>query len=496
MLEDLINQRKEKLRILEEKKIDPYPTKFAVTHSSENLVAEFGSLKSGEKSEKKVAFAGRVVSLREMGRSTFLHLQDSKGKIQIYLREDTLGKDNFELFLKTVDLADFLGVQGQPFRTKTGELTILVEELQILSKSLRPLPEKWHGLKDVETRYRQRYLDIIINPETNKIIELRSKIIRLIRNYLDRKGFLEVETPMLQVLPGGATAKPFSTYHNALGVNLYLRIAPELHLKRLLVAGYEKIYELNRNFRNEGISTRHNPEFTMLEIYQAYVNYEEMMNITEELISFIVKEIAGKEDLEYQGRIISLKKPFLRVSILDLLEKYVGIKKEDFLNTNLNKLAQDLGMEIKVNTPEVVTQPPEHKIFDYIFDQKILPELSEPIFVTDYLKKWTPLAKSKKDNPELVERFELFIAGEEIANAYSELNNPVEQRQRLEEQAKAKAKGDEEAMFLDEDFLTALEHGMPPAAGLGIGIDRLVMLLTNTSSIRETIIFPLLRPEE
>lgn len=495
MLEDLINQRKEKLRILEEKKIDPYPTKFAVTHSSENLVVEFGLLKSGEKSEKKVAFAGRVVSLREMGRSIFLHLQDSKGKIQIYLREDTLGKDNFELFLKTVDLADFLGVQGQPFRTRTGELTILVEELQILSKSLRPLPEKWHGLKDVETRYRQRYLDIIINPETNKIIELRSKIIRLIRNYLDRKGFLEVETPMLQVLPGGATAKPFSTYHNALGVNLYLRIAPELHLKRLLVAGYEKIYELNRNFRNEGISTRHNPEFTMLEIYQAYVNYEEMMNITEELISFIVKEITGKEELEYQGRIISFKKPFLRVSILDLLEKYVGIKKEDFLNTNLNKLAQDLGMEIKVNTPEVVTQPPEHKIFDYIFDQKILPELSEPIFVTDYLKKWTPLAKSKKDNPELVERFELFIAGEEIANAYSELNNPVEQRQRLEEQAKAKAKGDEEAMFLDEDFLVALEHGMPPAAGLGIGIDRLVMLLTNTSSIRETIIFPLLRPE-
>ncbi|HCJ67754.1 MAG TPA: lysine--tRNA ligase [Elusimicrobia bacterium] len=491
-MEKLIEQRKEKLKILEEKKIDPYPTKFTVTHSSENLITEFGFLKNGEKSEKKVSFAGRIISLREMGRSTFLHLQDSKGKIQVYLREDIVAKENYDLFLKTIDLADFLGVEGQVFRTKTGELTILVEKFQILSKSLRPLPEKWHGLKDVETRSRQRYLDIIVNPEINKIVETRSKVIRLIRNYLDQKGFLEVETPMLQVLPGGATAKPFSTYHNALGVDLYLRIAPELHLKRLLVAGYEKIYELNKNFRNEGISTRHNPEFMMLEVYQAYVDYEEMMRISEEMICFLAKEITGKEEFEYQDKTISLKLPFQRVKLSDLFKKYIGIK-EDLPDINLAKLAKDLGIELKTDTPE-------HKIFDYIFDQKILPELevitsSEPIFVTDYLKKWTPLAKSKKDNSEIVERFELFIAGEEIANAYSELNDPREQRKRLEEQAKAKAKGDEEAMLLDEDFLTALEHGMPPAAGLGIGIDRLVMLLTNTSSIRETIPFPLLRPD-
>lgn len=486
-MEKLIEQRKEKLKILEEKNIDPYPTKFEVTHSSEKLIAEFGSLKNGEKSEKKVSFAGRIISLREMGRSTFLHLKDSKGKMQVYLREDIVGKENYDLFSKTVDLADFLGVEGKPFRTKTGELTILGEKFQILSKSLRPLPEKWHGLKDTETRYRQRYLDIIVNPQTSKIVETRSKVIRLIRNYLDQKGFLEVETPMLQVLPGGATAKPFSTYHNTLGIDLYLRIAPELHLKRLLVAGYEKIYELNKNFRNEGISTRHNPEFTMLEVYQAYVDYEEMMKLCEEMIFFLLKEIIGKEEIEYQGKKVSFEHPFSRVSLFDLFKKYIGIK-EDLTETNLERLAKDLEIELKPNTPE-------HKIFDHIFEKKILPELSEPIFVTDYLKKWTPLAKSKKDNPEIVERFELFIAGEEIANAYSELNDSIEQRKRLEEQAKAKAKGDEEAMLLDEDFLIALEHGMPPAAGLGIGIDRLVMLLTDNNSIRETIPFPLLRPE-
>jgi len=485
-MEKLIVQRKEKLKILEEKNIDPYPNKFEVTHSSESISNEFGLLKSGEKTERKVSFAGRIISLREMGRSTFLHLKDSKGKIQVYLREDILGKDNYDSLLKTVDIADFLGVEGKLFRTKTGELTILVEKFQILSKSLRPLPEKWHGLKDIEIRYRQRYLDIIVNPEISKIIEIRSKVIHLIRSYLNQKGFLEVETPMLQILPGGATASPFSTYHNALGVNLYLRIAPELHLKRLLIAGYEKIYELNRNFRNEGISTRHNPEFTMLEVYQAYVDYGEMMKLCEEMILFLVKEILGKEKIEYQGKKILFEFPFQRVSLFDLFKKYIGIK--DLLTVKLEKLAKDLGIELKENIPE-------HKVFDHIFEKKILPELTEPIFVTDYLKKWTPLAKSRKDNPEIAERFELFIGGEEIANAYSELNDPIEQRKRLEEQAKAKVKGDEEAMFLDEDFLIALEHGMPPAAGLGIGIDRLVMLLANTNSIRETIPFPLLRPE-
>lgn len=487
-MEKLINQRKEKLKILREKGIDPYPNKFKVTHSTKEINSKYGSLKSGEISEEVIFSAGRIILLREMGRSTFAHLQDSQGKIQIYFREDKLGKENYKLLLETIDLGDILGVEGKPFRTKTGEMTILVENFQILTKSLRPLPEKWHGLKDVETRYRQRYLDLIVNPQINKIITQRSRIIQLIRRYLDERGFLEVETPMMQVLPGGATAKPFTTYHNALGLDLYLRIAPELYLKRLLVGGYEKIYELNKNFRNEGISARHNPEFTMLEVYQAYVDYEAMMNLCEEIIRFLVKEINGKEEIEYQGKKILLKRPFPRVSLFQLLEEYAGIDKETFFNKKLTDLTQRLGIEVK---PE----ESEHKIFDHIFEEKILSNLVEPIFVFDYLNKWTPLAKTKKDDPELVERFEFFLAGEEIANAYTELNDPIEQRKRLEEQAKAKAEGDEEAMVLDEDFLCALEHGMPPAAGLGIGIDRLVMVLTDTPSIRETIPFPLLRPE-
>lgn len=487
-MEKLINQRKEKLKILREKGIDPYPNKFKVTHSTKEINSKYGSLKSGEIGEEVVSSAGRIMLLREMGRSTFAHLQDSQGKIQIYFREDKLGKENYKLLLETIDLGDILGVEGKPFRTKTGELTILVENFQILTKSLRPLPEKWHGLKDVETRYRQRYLDLIVNPQVNRIIQQRSQIIQLIRRYLDERGFLEVETPMMQVLPGGATAKPFTTYHNALGLDLYLRIAPELYLKRLLVGGYEKIYELNKNFRNEGISARHNPEFTMLEVYQAYVDYEAMMNLCEEIIRFLCKQINGKEEIEYQGKKILLKRPFPRVSLFQLLEQYAGIDKETFFNKKLTDLTQRLGIEVK---PE----ESEHKIFDHIFEEKILPNLVEPIFVFDYLNKWTPLAKTKKDDPELVERFEFFLAGEEIANAYTELNDPIEQRERLEEQAKAKAKGDEEAMVLDEDFLCALEHGMPPAAGLGIGIDRLVMVLTDSPSIRETITFPLLRPE-
>ena len=487
-MEKLISQRKEKLKILREKGIDPYPSKFKVTHSTKEINSKYGSLKSGEIGEEVVFSAGRIILLREMGRSTFAHLQDSQGKIQVYFREDKLGKENYQLFLETIDLGDILGVEGKPFRTKTGELTVLVENFQILTKSLRPLPEKWHGLKDVETRYRQRYLDLIVNPQINKIVTQRSRIIQLIRRYLDEQGFLEVETPMMQALPGGATAKPFTTYHNALDLDLYLRIAPELYLKRLLVGGYEKIYELNKNFRNEGISARHNPEFTMLEVYQAYVDYEAMMNLCEEIIRFLCKQINGKEEIEYQGKKILLKRPFARVSLFQLLEEHAGIDKETFVNKKLTDLTQGLGIEVK---PE----ESEHKIFDHIFEEKILPNLVEPIFVFDYLNKWTPLAKRKKDDPELVERFEFFLAGEEIANAYTELNDPIEQRKRLEEQAKAKAKGDEEAMVLDEDFLCALEHGMPPAAGLGIGIDRLVMVLTDTPSIRETIPFPLLRPE-
>jgi len=396
-----------------------------------------------------------------------------------------LGDEKYKIFKKT-DIGDFLGVEGPTFRTKMGELSIRVEDFKVLAKSLRPLPEKWHGLKDVELRYRKRYLDLIANEKVSKIFQQRSQLIRKMRKFLEERDFLEVETPMMQELPGGAKARPFLTHHQALDADLYLRIAPELYLKRLLVGGFEKVYEINKSFRNEGIDTLHNPEFTMLETYTAYSDYEEMMEMTENLITFLSREILKKEEIEYQGQKINLKSPWTRMSLEESLKKYCSL--EDFSNLEkMRKIAQGLDLEL-------TGKESGFEIGDNIFEKKVQPGLTSPTFILDYPINTSPLAKNKPAHPEIAERFELFIAGLEIANAYSELNDPGEQRRRFENEVKEKREGIERGV--DEDYLEALEYGMPPAGGLGIGIDRLVMLFTNSSSIREVILFPQLRPEQ
>ncbi|MFA5859040.1 MAG: lysine--tRNA ligase [Elusimicrobiota bacterium] len=492
-IDSIIETRKGKLEVLRSQNIDPYPARCEVKDTVTELRQKYVNLKPGESLEQdSVILAGRLITIREMGKSTFAHLQDSTGRIQIYLRTQAIGAELFANFKKLYDSGDIIGITGVPFVTRTGELTIDVRKFGMLSKALRPLPEKWHGLKDPELRYRQRYLDLLTNETTAKILRDRALVIKRIRGLLDGKGFMEVETPMMQPIPGGATARPFVTHHNALDIDLYLRIAPELYLKRLIVGGYDKVYELNRNFRNEGISTKHNPEFTMLELYQAYSDLYGMMDITEEIICVTAQGYANENnELEFCGNKINITRPWKRETYFGLLQAATG---EDVyayvMDGKTKELARNLSLDIDVN------KTPEHKIIDNIFEKKVQPGLINPTFVTDFATKWTPLAKSKPDNPNLVERFELFVGGEEVANAYSELNDPIEQRNRLLAQAKDKAEGDAEAMFFDDDFIIALEHGMPPCGGLGIGIDRLIMILTNTSSIRETIAFPLMRPEK
>jgi lysyl-tRNA synthetase class 2 len=425
--------------------------------------------------------------MRDFGKAAFAHIQDATGKIQVYFKRDVLA-ERYRL-IKKLDIGDIIGIKGLLFRTKTNELTIEVQDLVLLTKSLRPLPEKWHGLKDIETRYRQRYVDLIVNPEVKETFIKKSIIIKAIRDFLESKGFIEVETPMMQPIPGGATAKPFVTYHNALGVDLYLRIAPELYLKRLLVGGYERVYELNRNFRNEGISTKHNPEFTMLEFYVAYRDYSYLMNFTEELITSVAEKTLGGLKVPYGNTTIDFTPPWPRIPMLDALLKK-GVPEEALRNVEKAKgWAKQHNINIDKN--EALG-----KILDEIFKEMVEPELVQPTFIIDYPVELSPLAKRKPENPSLVERFELFIASREIANAFSELNDPFDQKERFEEQGEAKAQGDEEAHWMDEDFVRALEYGMPPAAGEGIGIDRLVMLLTNSQSIRDVILFPQLKPEQ
>ena len=473
---DLIVERKKKLVELKEFGIEPYGRKFIRTHK----IAEIKEDISG-----KVKVAGRIVALRGHGKASFADLKDASGKIQLYFKNDVLGDEKYKIFKKT-DIGDFLGVEGPTFRTKMGELSIRVEDFKVLAKSLRPLPEKWHGLKDVELRYRKRYLDLIANEKVSKIFQQRSQLIRKMRKFLEERDFLEVETPMMQELPGGAKARPFLTHHQALDADLYLRIAPELYLKRLLVGGFEKVYEINKSFRNEGIDTLHNPEFTMLETYTAYSDYEEMMEMTENLITFLSREILKKEEIEYQGQKINLKSPWTRMSLEESLKKYCSL--EDFSNLEkMRKIAQGLDLEL-------TGKESGFEIGDNIFEKKVQPGLTSPTFILDYPINTSPLAKNKPAHPEIAERFELFIAGLEIANAYSELNDPGEQRRRFENEVKEKREGIERGV--DEDYLEALEYGMPPAGGLGIGIDRLVMLFTNSSSIREVILFPQLRPEQ
>jgi lysyl-tRNA synthetase class 2 len=425
--------------------------------------------------------------MRKFGKAAFAHVQDASGKIQLYFKKDMLG-EKFPL-LKQIDIGDIVGLKGILFRTKTDELTVEIQDFVFLSKSLRPLPEKWHGLKDVETRYRQRYVDLIVNPEVKQAFVKRSVIIKAIRDFLESKGFIEVETPMMQPIPGGATAKPFVTHHNALGVDLYLRIAPELYLKRLLVGGYERVYELNRNFRNEGISTKHNPEFSMLEFYVAFRDYHFLMSFTEELIPYVAEKTVGTLKMQYGDLMIDLTPPWPRIPMLEALEQQ-GVPQEVLQDRD-----RALAWAQSNNIP-VTGSMPLGKVIDEIFKERVEHGLIQPTFIIDHPVELSPLAKRKPENPALTERFELFIAAREIANAFSELNDPIEQNQRFLEQVDAKEHGDEEAHFMDDDFVRALEYGMPPAAGEGIGIDRLVMLFTNAQSIRDVILFPQLKPEK
>ncbi len=488
---DLVQQRIKKLEALRKDGIDPYPNDFRVTHTSTDLHGTFDSLSDEELKSVGETFclAGRIMALRDFGKASFIQIQDRKGRIQAYLRRDIVGDAAFQLF-KTLDLGDIIGLEGKIFRTKTQELTLQVQNFKLLVKSLRPLPEKWHGLTDIEARYRQRYLDLIVNPRVKEIFLTRIKAIQKIRDFFSQRDFMEVETPMLHPIPGGATAKPFKTHHNALDMELYMRVAPELFLKRLVIGGLEKIFEINRCFRNEGISTLHNPEFTMLEFYQSYATYEEMIKMTEELLSSIVREIHGGPRLHYQGKEIDFTPPWRRVLYKESLLEYGKvdpvIMKEP---SRAVELAKKLGLELRRGTSH-------GKVLDDLFKELVEPHLVQPTFITHYPTEVSPLSRRNGKDSEVVDRFELFVAGREIANGFSELNDPVDQRERFVRQLKERADEADAILNLDEDFVRALEFGMPPTAGEGIGIDRLIMLLTDAPSIRDVIFFPLLRMEK
>ena len=482
-LPDLIGARLQKVEELRSRGINPFGKRFEVLHHAADIIAEYPANDGQE-----VVIAGRLMAKRGHGKASFADLQDFSGKIQIYARVDDLGTEAYDLF-KLLDIGDIIGVKGTVFRTKRGEISVNIKEFEILTKSLRPLPEKWHGLKDVDLRYRQRYLDLIVNPGVKDVFLKRIEIIRAMRHFLEERGFYEVETPMMQPIAGGAAARPFITHHNALDIDLYLRIAPELYLKRLLVGGFEKVFEINRNFRNEGISTKHNPEFTMMELYQAYADYEDMMEITESMISYVVQKVLGTLKINYQGREIDFTVPWARLSMLDAVRLYTGMDFSHFDTEEAHRQAAELGVE--VDKDAVWGQ-----ILNAVFEECVEDKLIQPTFITGHPVEVSPLAKRNPQNPRLTDRFELFVNSWELANAFSELNDPIDQRKRFEQQLEERAKGDQEAHAMDEDFITALEHGMPPAGGLGIGIDRLVMILTDSPSIRDVIFFPTMRPKE
>ncbi|MDD2212650.1 MAG: lysine--tRNA ligase [Clostridia bacterium] len=476
--------RLEKLKELREKGITPYGGRYERTHYASDIKEN-----SEELLEKDVVVAGRLMAKRTMGKASFAHMQDYSGQIQIYLRLNDVGADAYELF-KSLDLGDIIGVQGHVFRTRTEEVTVWAKEFVLLSKSLRPLPEKWHGLKDVELRYRQRHVDLIVNPEVKKVFILRSKIIQAMRRYLDEQGFLEVETPTMHSIPGGASARPFITHHNALDLDLYMRIALELHLKRLIVGGMEKVYEIGRVFRNEGISTRHNPEFTMMELYQAYADYHDMMALTEKMIAHLAQEVLGTQKVMYQGTEIDLTPPWPRLTMVDAVRKYTGADYQEWASDEqARQAAADLGVSVPADATKGM-------VLSELFEEKVEEKLIQPTFVIDYPIEISPLAKRREDDPNFTYRFEVFITAREFGNAFSELNDPLDQRERFEKQMEQRAQGDEEAQMHDEDFVRALEVGMPPTGGLGIGIDRLIMLLTDSPSIRDVILFPTLRPRQ
>jgi lysyl-tRNA synthetase class 2 len=479
---ELMRVRLEKLEGLYAQGINPFGAKFLVTHKAQEILEKFETLEN-----IPLRIAGRLMAKRTHGKASFGNVQDFTGLIQIYVRKDDVGDEDYELFSR-MDLGDILGIEGKVFKTRRGEVSVAVQKITILAKSLRPLPEKWHGLKDVDLRYRQRYLDLIVNPEVKKVFILRSRIIHCLRQKLDNLSFLEVETPMMQTIAGGATARPFITHHNALNMDVFLRIAPELFLKRLLVGGLEKVYEVNRNFRNEGISTKHNPEFTMVELYQAYADYQDMMVLAESLISGIAQEILGTTVIPYQGETIDLTAPWTRLSMLEAINKYVGI---DFSRVETDAEAREIAKTLHLDLDPKVSKG---TVINEIFEEFVEPRLIQPTFITSHPIEVSPLAKRNADDPKYTDRFEVFIAGREMANAFSELNDPIDQRERFQRQVEQRAAGDQEAHMMDEDYIQALEYGMPPAGGMGIGVDRLVMLLTDSASIRDVILFPTMRP--
>ncbi len=481
--EEIISLRTAKLERLRSRGIDPYPARFRPSHTAQQAAA---LLEGRDEHSDPVTVAGRVTAMRHMGKATFIDLRDGSGRIQAYLKQDTLGADAYET-LRDIDLGDFLGVSGPLFRTKTHEPTVQAREITVLAKALRAPPEKWHGLQDVEVRYRQRYLDLIANPQVRETFITRARVVSAIRRFLDSRGFLEVETPVLQPSAGGAAARPFDTYHNALDRQLFLRIALELHLKRLIIGGYDRVYEIGRIFRNEGVSAKWNPEFTMLESYQAYADYNDVMDMVEEMVSAVAREVLDGLTVGHGETEIDLSPPWARITLRDAIKEHTGVDFEDHPDVeSMQAAAASCGVAVDEKWGR-------GKLIDELLSAKVEPNLIQPTFLLDYPVELSPLAKRKPDNPRLVERFELFIAGREVGNAYSELNDPLEQRERMLRQARLRAAGDEEVELADEDFLIALEHGMPPCGGLGIGIDRLVMALTGQPSIREVIFFPHLR---
>jgi len=487
---ELIQKRYEKLNGLRERQIQLFPNDFKVSHSIRDIQGLIDNEPKALKDESRIfAVAGRVMAINRFGKAAFIRFKDRSGQLQAYIRKDKIGDEAYHLF-KQLDVGDFVGLCGVLFQTKTGEWTLLANEFRLLCKTLRPLPEKFHGLKDPEKRYRQRYLDLIMNADVRELFIKRSRVIQEIRNFFLDRDFLEVETPMMQPIPGGAEAEPFKTHHNALGMDLYLRIAPELYLKRLVVGGFERVFEINRNFRNEGISTQHNPEFTMLEFYQAYATHVDLMELTEQLFAKVAQAVIGSTQISYQGNSIELAGPWRRLSLHSALVDIGGIDSE-LLNNKEGLLEFAAKNEIKITKTGKLG-----KIVTKLFDALVEPQLIQPTFITNYPAEVSPLSRRSDQQPTLTERFELFIAGSEIANGFSELNDPIDQRERFIQQVKSREAGDENAHQMDEDYIEALEYGMPPTAGEGIGIDRLVMLLTDSISIREVILFPHMKSKE
>jgi len=493
---DQVVQRRANLEELKKLGVDPYPRRFEIDATVDAVVAQHGhrTAEELEAAQPRARTAGRILSIRSFGKANFLVISDGRARVQVYVRQDSLPERDFRIF-KLLDFGDWIGVEGRLFRTKTNELTIWASKLEFLSKCLLPLPEKWHGLQDVEIRYRQRYLDLIVNPDSRRVFEVRSRVITAFREFLIGRGFLEVETPMMQPLAGGALARPFVTHHNTLDMRLFMRIAPELYLKRLTVGGIEKVFEINRNFRNEGISTQHNPEFTMLEFYWAYADYNDLMALTEEMLPFVAQKAGAGDEVTFNGHSISFTPPFRRLSLREgaraAASKRLGV---DVPADALRSRDAAAALAEKLNVP-IAPGMGAGKITAELFEVLCEEELMQPTFVYDFPTEVSPLSKQKPDDPDTVERFELYAGGFEVANAFSELNDPVEQRRRFEDQLTSRAGGDEEAHAMDEDYIRALEFGMPPAGGEGVGIDRLVMLLTGSPSIRDVILFPLMRPK-